>query len=301
MKIFNDITEIIGATPLIRINNISDECEIELFAKCEFMNPSGSIKDRVALSMINCGMESGKITNKTTIIEPTSGNTGIGLASICAIKKINLILTMPDSMSLERRQILLAFGAKLVLTPAIKGMQGSIDKAKELQKEMKNSCILQQFENIDNVKAHYKTADEILEAMNNKIDVLVCGVGTGGSLTGIASKIKKTLDIKVVAVEPKASPMLSEGKNGLHNIQGIGAGFVPKILDKNLIDEVVCVGCEESIEETKELALSQGLLVGISSGANIVGVKKISHKYKGARIVTLLPDSGFRYLSDNIF
>ena len=303
MNIKNNITELIGNTPLIRLNKLSDELRVEIVAKCEFLNPTGSIKDRAGYFMIKTALEDGTINKDTTIIEPTSGNTGIALASICASLGIKIILTMPESMSLERRAILKAYGAKLELSPKEKGMNGSIELAKKLQKEIQNSVILQQFENHANVRAHEKTtAPEILSQTDEEFDFFVSVVGTGGTFTGCSRVFKEKLkDIKTIAVEPKNSPVLSGGNPAPHKIQGIGAGFIPKILDTSLIDEVVTVSDEEAYKEAKELAKDEGLLVGISSGANISASIKIAKKYKPKRIVTILPDTGERYLSSGLF
>ncbi len=298
-----NITKLIGNTPLIRLNKISDSLGVEIVAKCEFLNPTGSVKDRAAYFMIKTALESGTINKNTTIIEPTSGNTGIALAAICATLGIDIILTMPESMSLERRAILKAYGAKLELSPKEKGMNGSIERAKELQSKIPNSIILQQFENPANVEAHIQTtAPEILSQTDGEFDYFVAGVGTGGTFTGCSKVFKEKLEnIKTIAVEPKNSPVLSGGNPSPHKIQGIGAGFIPKIVDTSLIDEVIIVADEEAFDEARKVAKEEGLLVGISSGANIAASIKIAKKYKPKRIVTILPDTGERYLSSGLF
>jgi len=305
MKIANNVTELIGNTPLIKINSLSEASGNTILGKCEFMNPGGSVKDRIAKNMIEAGLNDGSITPETTIIEPTSGNTGIALAYICATKKIKLILTMPESMSLERRKLLKVFGAQLVLTPAAKGMAGAITKANELHEEIKNSIILQQFENPNNPDAHRKsTALELLEQTDGKIDIFVTAVGTGGTITGVADVLKAhNPDIKIVAVEPEASPVLSGGQAGPHKIQGIGAGFVPKILNTAVYTEVIKISNEEAMEMSRNMALDEGLLIGISAGANLCAAKALAEKdANGHRvIVTTLCDTGERYLSTELF
>lgn len=305
MNIAKDVTELIGNTPMVRINSLSDEYGVEIIGKCEFMNPSGSIKDRIGRSMIEDGIQSGKINENTTIIEPTSGNTGIGLASVCASKGIKLILTMPESMSLERRQLLGAFGAKLELTPAGEGMKGAIKKAKGLQTTIENSIILGQFENGANPQAHRETtALEILRDTQSNIDTFVAAVGTGGTVTGVGEILKEEIpDIQVVAVEPAKSPVLSGGSPAPHKIQGIGAGFIPKILNVNVFKEVIKVADENAIEMSRHLAKKEGLLVGISSGANLYAALQVAKKYQGSgkRIVTVLCDTGERYLSSGLY
>ena len=293
MKVAHCITEIIGNTPLLFLNHLSKE----------FLNPSGSIKDRIALNMIESALKEGKINANTTLIEPTSGNTGIGLASICAAKGIKLILTMPESMSIERRKLLSAFGAKLELTPASQGMKGAVNRALELQKEIPNSLVLQQFQNPANPEIHRQTtALEIWEAMEGKIDVFVSAVGTGGSLSGIGAVLKaKNPNIKVIAVEPINSPVLSGGAPGPHKIQGIGAGFIPDTLDRSLIDEVLQVDAEWAAAQSRKIAKNEGVLVGISSGANLWGACEMAKKYPGKNIVTILCDTGERYLSTDLY
>lgn len=302
MKVIHSITEAIGKTPLLKLQTLSKEANANIYAKCEFLNPSGSVKDRIALGMIEEALKNGTINQQTTIIEPTSGNTGIGLASICATKGIKLILTMPESMSIERRRLMAALGAKLVLTPKEQGMKGAVNRAAELHKEIENSFILQQFENSANPKSHRETtALEILDALG-KVDVLVSAVGTGGTLSGVGEVLKeKKPNIKIIAVEPINSPVLSGGQPGPHKIQGIGAGFVPKILQTDLIDEILKVDVEWAIAESRKAALQEGILIGISSGANLWAAREIAKKYPNANIVTFLCDTGERYLSTDLY
>ncbi|WP_300827018.1 cysteine synthase A [Helicobacter sp. UBA3407] len=302
MKVIHSIAEVIGKTPLLKMRTLSNEAGANIYAKCEFLNPSGSVKDRIALGMIEEALKSGTIHQNTTIIEPTSGNTGIGLASICAAKGIKLILTMPESMSIERRRLMAAFGAKLVLTPKEQGMKGAVNRAAELHKEIENSFILQQFENFANPKSHRETtALEILNALE-KVDVLVSAVGTGGTLSGVGEVLKKkNPNAKIIAVEPINSPVLSGGQPGAHKIQGIGAGFVPKILQTDLIDEILKVDVEWAIAESRKAALQEGILIGISSGANLWAAREIAKKYPNANIVTFLCDTGERYLSTDLY
>jgi len=303
--IANGIEELIGNTPLVRVNNLSKELGATILGKCEFMNPTSSVKDRIAFNMINKALESGKINIDTTIIEPTSGNTGIGLAAICASKGMKLILTMPESMSLERRKILMHLGAKLVLTPALQGMNGAIAKAKELEEELNNAVVLQQFNNLDNPDIHRKTtAIEILKDTENNIDIFVASVGTGGTLTGTGEILKEHLpNVKIVAVEPLSSSVLSGGKAGPHKIQGIGAGFVPKILNTKIYEEVIQVSNEDSFNMAKRAAKEEGLLVGISAGANLHAAQILASRpeNKGKTIVTILCDTAERYLSTELF
>lgn len=302
MKVIHSIAEAIGKTPLLKMRALSDEAGANIYAKCEFLNPSGSVKDRIALGMIEDALKNGTIHQNTTIIEPTSGNTGIGLASICAAKGIKLILTMPESMSIERRKLMAALGAKLVLTPKEQGMKGAVNRALELQQEIKDSFILQQFENFANPKSHRETtALEILDALE-KVDVLVSAVGTGGTLSGVGEMLKsKNPDVKIIAVEPINSPVLSGGQPGPHKIQGIGAGFIPKILQTDLIDEILKVDVEWAIAESRKAARQEGILIGISSGANLWAAKEIAKKYPNANIVTFLCDTGERYLSTDLY
>jgi cysteine synthase A len=301
MKFANSVKELIGNTPLVKIEDSNNL----ILAKCEFMNPNHSVKDRIALQMISDALNSGKIDKDSTIIEPTSGNTGVGLASICASMGIKLILTMPESMSDERKKLLKALGAKLVLTEAKLGMKGAINKADELSKSIDNSCVLGQFDNPSNPKAHrHSTALEILKDTDGNIDIFVAAVGTGGTLTGVASVLKAyNPNIKVVAVEPSSSAVLSGESAGIHKIQGIGAGFVPTILDTNLIDEIIKVDNDDAIKTAREFAKEQGLLVGISAGANIYATKEVSSREnnKNKTIITILCDTGERYLSTELY
>ncbi|RXI37703.1 cysteine synthase A [Clostridium tetani] len=303
MKIYNNLIELIGKTPLVNLNKFEKENGLDsnIIAKVEYFNPSGSVKDRAALAMIEEAKRTNLINKDTVIIEPTSGNTGIGLALICAIKGYRLILTMPETMSVERRNILKAYGAEVVLTPGNMGMNGSIQKAEELAKEMGNVFIPQQFNNPSNLAIHkITTAKEIINDLDGKVDIFIAGVGTGGTVTGVGEGLKEyNKNIKIVAVEPENSPVLSGGKPGPHKIQGIGAGFIPEILDMNVIDEVFKAPNEESIEIMKEIVKLEGLFVGISSGAALYAAKEIGKRKenKGKNIVVLLPDTGMRYLS----
>jgi len=305
MNIAKDVTELVGNTPLVRINNISNETGTTILGKCEFMNPSSSVKDRIALAMIEAGIKDGKIVKDTVIVEPTSGNTGIGLAMVCAAKGLKLILTMPESMSLERRQLLSALGATIDLTPAVLGMKGAIDRASELNKEMQNSFMPQQFNNPANPQMHRETtALEILKDTDGKVDILVAAVGTGGSLTGIGEVLKEhNPDIVIIAVEPSSSPVLGGGKPGSHKIQGIGAGFIPTVLNTELFSEVIEVNDEDAFETSRNLAKNEGLLVGISAGANVWAASQIAARpeNKGKTIVTILCDTGERYLSTSLY
>jgi cysteine synthase A len=304
MNYANNVTELIGNTPLVKLNNASVNGTTVL-GKCEFMNPSHSVKDRIGNNMIKDALKKGLINDKTTIIEPTSGNTGIALASVCAALGIKLILTMPSSMSLERRRLLKALGADLVLTEPEKGMKGAVDKAVELGAEIKDSFIPQQFANPANPEVHrLTTAKEILSDTDGKVDIVVVAIGTGGSITGISEVLKEhNPDVKVIAVEPEASPVLSGGKPGPHKIQGIGAGFVPEVLNTNIYDEVVQVSNEDAIATSRDLAKSEGILVGISAGANVYVSTQIAQREenKGKTIVTILCDTGERYLSAGLY
>ena len=297
MTKYSNVTETIGNTPLIKINKLSQSKN--LYAKVEFFNPAGSVKDRIALAMIEDAEKKGLIKEGTVIIEPTSGNTGIGLALICAIKGYKIILTMPETMSIERRKLLQAYGAELVLTDGTKGMKGAIEKAEQLHKEIENSFIPQQFKNPANPQKHYDTtAREIWKDLDGKIDIFVGGVGTGGTISGIGKYLKEqNNEIKIVAVEPKSSSVLSGGKPGAHKIQGIGAGFVPDTFDRNVVDEIVTVENEAAIETAKKSARTEGLLIGISSGASLYVAIQIADKNPDKTVVTLLPDTGERYLS----
>jgi len=305
MGIYNNITELVGNTPLVRLNSYSQNNSVNILGKCEFLNPTSSVKDRIALAMIQSAIDEGKIDKDTIIIEPTSGNTGIGLAMVCAVKGLKLVLTMPESMSIERRQLLSALGAKLELTPAEKGMKGAIEKAHSLSEVIKNSFIPLQFENEANPLIHEKTtAREILEDTEGKVDILVSGVGTGGSITGISKVLKEhNPNIKIVAVEPLDSAVLSGENPGPHKIQGIGAGFVPKVLNTNVYDEIIKVSNEDAMATAKDLALKEGLIVGISSGANVFAANEVAklEENKGKTIVTILCDTGERYLSTGLY
>lgn len=303
--IANNIEELIGNTPLVKLNTLSDETDTTILGKCEFMNPTSSVKDRIAFNMINEALKAGDIDEDTTVIEPTSGNTGIGLAAICAAKGMKLILTMPESMSMERRKILIHLGAELVLTPAAEGMSGAITKAAELEKELENAKVLQQFKNLNNPDIHRKTtALEILKDTQGDLDIFVASVGTGGTLTGTGEVLRSHSDsIKIVAVEPAASPVLEGGKAGPHKIQGIGAGFIPDILNTEIYDEVLSVTNEEAFAMAQKIAREEGLLIGISAGANLHAARLLASKpeNKGKTIVTVLCDTAERYLSTELF
>ena len=303
MTIKKSVLDTIGKTPLIQIDRFKKACEVnnKIFAKVEFFNPGGSGKDRVGLKLIEQAYEDQLINKKTTIIEPTSGNTGIGLAIACAIYGNELILTMPETMSLERQKLLKAYGAKIVLTAGEKGMQGSVDKANELANKIENSYIPGQFVNPSNPLAHEETtALEIIDDFDDNIDYFVAGIGTGGTITGIARILKKKYpDIKIIGIEPKDSPLITKGKAGSHDLQGIGANFIPKILDLDLVDEVITVSTDDAYEAARILAKKEGLLVGITAGAALHGATKITDKNKN--IVVLLPDTGERYLSTTLF
>ncbi|MCX4275629.1 MAG: cysteine synthase A [Candidatus Gastranaerophilales bacterium] len=306
MKVAKSLCELTGNTPLVEINKLNKEGYAKIYAKLECFNPANSIKDRVALNMIKEAEKRGEISpEKTVIIEPTSGNTGIGLAWVCAIKGYRLIITMPDTMSIERRVLMKAYGAELILTEGTKGMKGAIEKAEELHKEIKDSIIAGQFVNPDNPMAHEKTtAVEILNDTDKKVDILVAGVGTGGTITGISRAIKKELpNFKAIAVEPATSAVLSGEPSGPHKIQGIGAGFIPKTLDVSILDEIIKVKDEDAIETAKNLAKYEGILCGISSGAAMFGALEVSKRpeNKDKIIVVILPDYGERYLSSVLF
>ncbi len=306
-KIAKQLTELIGHTPLLEITNYEKEFELDakLIAKLEYFNPLGSVKDRVAAAMIEQGIADGKINQETIIIEPTSGNTGIGLAFVAASKGLHLILIMPDTMSVERRKIVTALGAEIRLTPGREGMRGAIEEAKRLEKEYGNVFIPQQFENEANPKIHeVTTAQEIWEDTDGKVDIFVSSVGTGGTITGTGLGLKtKNPDVKIVAVEPKSSAVLSGGKPGPHKIQGIGAGFIPKVMRMDIVDEVIAVENEDAFDKARQVARTDGLLVGISSGAAIYAATELARRpeNKGKNIVVLLPDTGERYLSTQLF
>ena len=307
-KYVESAAELIGKTPLLKLNGYTKKAGVtnaNIFAKLEYLNPAGSVKDRIALAMINDAEKKGLLKPGATIIEPTSGNTGIGIASVAAAKGYRAILTLPDTMSVERRNLLKAYGAELVLTEGAKGMKGAIAKAEELNKEIEGSIILGQFDNPANPAAHRATTGpEIWEQLDGKVDIFVAGVGTGGTITGIGEYLKsQNPDVKVVAVEPLTSPVLSQGKSGAHKIQGIGAGFVPKVLDTEVYDEILPIENDDAFEEGRAFAVSEGILVGISSGAALKAATILANRpeNKGKNIVALLPDSGDRYLSTALF
>ena len=306
-KIYTSVEELIGKTPLMEIRNIEREegLEARVLVKLEYLNPAGSVKDRIARNMIQAAEEKGLLKPGATIIEPTSGNTGIGLAAIAASKGYRLILTMPETMSVERRNILKAYGAEIALTEGARGMTGAIEKAEELAKEISGSFLTRQFENPANPEAHRKTTGpEIWQDTDGKVDILVAGVGTGGTITGTGEYLKsQNPQVKVVAVEPSDSPVLSGGAPGPHKLQGIGAGFVPKALNTQVYDEILTLGSEESFAAAKLLAHKEGILVGISSGAALHGAMELARRpeNKGKTIVVILPDSGDRYYSTPLF
>ena len=305
--IYQNASQLIGNTPLLRLNNIEKRLNLNvtLLAKVEYFNPTGSVKDRIALSMIEDAEEKGKIHNDTIIIEPTSGNTGIGLASVCAAKGYKCILVMPENMSKERIRLIKAYGADVVLSPKEKGMQGAVDKAVELSKTYESSFIPSQFENPSNPEAHYRTTGpEIYKSSNKKVDIFIAGIGTGGTISGIGRYLKEqNRNVKIIGVEPDDSPLLTKGKAGPHKIQGIGANFVPKTLDKKYIDEFLTAKTEESYEYARLLGKYEGILVGISSGAALSQAVKVAKRNEnnGKTIFVLLPDSGDRYLSTDLF
>lgn len=302
-KVKNSFLDLVGNTPLVRVNNLikKDELKADVLAKLEYFNPAGSVKDRIAKEMIQDALEKGLINENTTLIEPTSGNTGIGLSAVATALNLKIIITMPETMSVERRNLMKAYGAELVLTPGSEGMKGAIAKAKELASQIENSFIPGQFENPANPTAHYKTTGpEIYEQTEGKVDIFVAGVGTGGTISGIGKYLKeKNPEVKVVAVEPASSPVLSTGKGGAHKIQGIGAGFVPETLDTKIYDEIITVENEDAFATGKEMAKTEGILVGISSGAALYAAKELAKREEnaGKTIVVLLPDGGDRYLS----
>lgn len=305
MKIAKNILELIGNTPLVKLNNITKGCVAEVVAKLEFFNPCGSVKDRIGLSMIESAEKNGLIDKNTLIVEPTSGNTGIGLAMVCAIKKYRLVLVMPESMSIERRKILRSFGAEIVLTPAKDGMRGAVEKAKEILKKNKNAFMPQQFSNPANPDIHKKTtAKEIWSDTDGKVDIFVAGVGTGGTITGVGEVLKeKKSSVRIVAVEPLESAVLSGEKPGVHKIQGIGAGFVPEVLNKKVIDEVIKVSSDIAIECARKLATEEGIFAGISSGAAVHAALEIAKRKenKNKMVVVIIPDLGDRYLSTELY
>ncbi len=305
MKIARDIISLIGNTPLIQLNKVTKDCLAKVAAKLEFYNPCASVKDRIGLSMIEAAERQGKIKKDTIVLEPTSGNTGIALAFVCAVKGYKLVLTMPETMSIERRKLLAALGAEIILTPGTEGMSGAVKKAEELARKDKRYFIPQQFKNPANPEIHRETtAKEIWNDTDGKVDILVSGVGTGGTITGIAEVLKKKKpNFKAVAVEPKDSSVLSGGQSGSHKIQGIGAGFIPEVLNTKIIDEVIAVSNEDAIETARRLAKEEGILAGISSGAAAFAAIEVARRKenKGKLIVVILPDTAERYLSTELF
>jgi len=305
MKIYNNVTELVGKTPMVRLSKFGKGCNAEIWAKLEYMNPAGSVKDRVGKKLIEDAEEKGLIRPGFTLIEPTSGNTGIGLAMTAAVKGYKLILTMPETMSLERRKLLAAYGAEIVLTEGEKGMAGAIEKARELHEAIADSYIFDQFANPANARAHYETTGpEIWEDTQGRIDYFVCCIGTGGTFSGVGLYLKEqNSDINMVAVEPRSSAVLSGKEPGAHGIQGIGAGFVPEVLDKRLLEEILTVTDEEAFSCAREVAKKEGILVGISSGAALCAARKIANRYENEqkRVIVILPDTGERYLSSGLF
>ncbi len=310
-RIYDDITQCVGDTPLIRLRRVSAGCPAKVAAKLENFNPLWSVKDRIGVAMIDAAEAAGKISPETIIVEPTSGNTGIGLAFTCAARGYRLVVTMPESMSIERRRLVKAFGAEIVLTPATEGMPGAVRKAEELVQSLPNAFMPQQFRNPANPEIHRRTtAEEIWRDSGGEVDILVCGVGTGGTITGCGEALKaKKPSLKVIAVEPATSPVISQRKQGLplrpgqHKIQGIGAGFIPEVLNLDIIDEVLAIKDEDAFEMTRRLAKEEGMLCGISCGAAAAGAINIAHRQEnaGKLVVVLLPDLGERYLSTSLF
>lgn len=307
MKIYNNAAETIGKTPLVRFSAYAEKAgaDAEILAKLEYRNPAGSAKDRVGYEMLRSAMAEGKISGNSVIIEPTSGNTGIGIASVAAQMGLRVIITMPETMSLERRKLLAAYGAELVLTEGAKGMAGAIEKANQLAAEIEDSFIPAQFDNPANAAAHYKTTGpEIWEDTDGGVDIFVAGVGTGGTVTGVGRYLKEqNPDVKIIAVEPADSPFLSEGRAGAHGLQGIGAGFVPKVLDTEIYDEIITVTTEQAYAAARLTVKTEGILIGISSGAALHAATEIAKRQEnaGKKIVVLLPDGGERYLSTGMF
>ena len=305
MKVANDVSELIGHTPIVKLNRMTDDDSADIYMKLEYMNPGSSVKDRIAFAMIEAAEQEGKIEPGDTIVEPTSGNTGIALAFVAASKGYKLILTMPDTMSIERRNLLQALGAELILTPGSEGMKGAIAKANELNEENEKSIVLQQFENLANPAIHKATtAQEIWEDTDGEVDIFIAGVGTGGTISGVGEGLKeKNPKIQIIAVEPADSPVLSGGDPSPHKIQGLGAGFIPKIYKADVVDEIYQVTNQEAFNTSRELAKHEGLLVGISCGAATHAATQIAKRpeNKGKNIVVLLPDTGERYLSTPLF
>ncbi|MFZ0712760.1 cysteine synthase A [Mycobacterium sp.] len=305
MSIAEDVTQLVGNTPLVRLRRVTEGAGADVVAKLEYFNPGGSVKDRIGVAMLDAAEEAGLIKPDTIILEPTSGNTGIALAMVAAARGYKLVLTMPDTMSIERRVLLRAYGAELVLTPGKDGMPGAIAKAEELAKSDQRYFVPQQFENPANPAIHRATtAEEVWAQTDGKVDIFIAGVGTGGTITGVGRVLKERKPVvKVIAVEPAASPVLSGGQKGPHPIQGIGAGFIPPVYDEDVVDEVIQVGNEEALELARRLALEEGLLAGISSGAAVVAALQVAHRpeNKGKQVVVVLPSSGERYLSTVLF
>lgn len=305
--IYNSVLELVGNTPLLRLNNIEKEFGLnaKLLAKLEFLNPAGSVKDRVGLALIEEAEKKGLLNKNSVIIEPTSGNTGIGLAMAAAVKGYKAIIVMPETMSEERKKLMIAHGAELVLTDGKKGMSGAIEKAEELAKEIPNSFIPDQFSNPDNALAHFKTTGpEILKDTKGEVDIFVAGIGTGGTITGTGKFLKENIkNIKIVGAEPFSSPVLTKGTSGAHKIQGIGAGFVPKVLDREILDEVIAVSDEDAISTARDFGKLEGFLIGISGGAALYSAIKLAKRKEneGKTIVLVLPDNGSRYLSSDLY
>lgn len=307
MALYKSALELVGNTPLVEVSNFKNEYNIcsNVFAKVELFNPAGSVKDRIAKAIIEDAVKSGLLKKDSVIIEPTSGNTGIGLASVCAVMGYRLIITMPETMSIERRNLMKAYGAELVLTDGKKGMAGAIEKAQELKEELPNSIIAGQFTNPVNPQTHYETTGrEIFNDLNGKVDIFIAGVGTGGTVSGVGKYLKEqNPDVKIIALEPADSPVLTKGTSGAHGIQGLGAGFVPDTLDTCVCDEIIAIKTEDAYQTARQFVKQEGLLVGISSGAALYGARLVGSRQenKGKNIVVLLPDTGDRYLSTPLF